>query len=259
MIWVFWLAAAFPWSVVFLASWAKTSGRYRRILSFLKKSDEWTAYLFFWAVSPMLFFTFARNILWTYALPGLPAFSMLLVQGCFDESPPSAAKMGICRRPWMLKSITGLSTPILFSLLISLWAFAPIKNSQKDLLTRYHILRSGNQCKLIYLYDRPYSAEFYSGGSAIKATTLAQIDAISGDGVQNFFAVKEKHLLYFLKNYNQKLIRLGTYDDFILLGEPHITMISAETAHPFNFKAGRLFIYVRKLFNNLSDKWIESG
>ena len=220
MIWLFWLIAAFPWSAVFLGSWMRTSGKRQKILSFFNEADDWTIYLFLWAVSPMLFFTLSGNILWTYVLPGLPAFSLLLAQRWFPASHPHTKETLDCCRWPDARSIVGLSTPIIFGLLILVWSMVPVKYSQKYLLSRYLASRPNVASRLIYLFDRPYSAEFYSSGDTIKAITFAQINAFLGDSVQDFFAIKRSDLHGLLQKFNKKLIILGTYDDFILLEEP---------------------------------------
>ena len=79
-IWLFWVIAAFPWSLVFLYSLARNAAGYRRDFSTACDADGWILYLLLWTVFPMIFFTLAGNILWTYTLPGLPAFALLMAQ-----------------------------------------------------------------------------------------------------------------------------------------------------------------------------------
>jgi 4-amino-4-deoxy-L-arabinose transferase-like glycosyltransferase len=218
-IWLFWLVAAFPWSLVFLGSWMRKSARRRRIWSFFQSADDYTAYLFLWAVCPMLFFTFAGNILWTYVLPGLPAFALLLAQG-WSLATTADTRETPSRRSPKARFIAGLSTPLIFILFLFIWSFAPSRNNQKYLVSRYLELRHNPASKLVYLYDRPFSAEFYSSGKAVQVTAPSRIDAICGDAVQDFFAVKQGQLPWFLKKSKKKMLRLGTYDGFILLAEP---------------------------------------
>jgi hypothetical protein len=163
------------------------------------------------------------NILWTYVLPGLPAFSLLLAQGWFPVSLPYTGEDPDYHRWAVVRSIAGLSTPLIFGLLILVWSMTPVKYSQKYLISRYLVSRPNTKSQLIYLYDRPYSAEFYSSGNAVKVTDLARIEAFLGNGVQDFFAVKRSHVSGLMKKFDKKLVRLGTYDDFILLCEPEET------------------------------------
>jgi 4-amino-4-deoxy-L-arabinose transferase-like glycosyltransferase len=234
MIWLFWLVAALPWSAILLGSWVRTCTGRHRLSLFFHNADDWTIYLLLWAVAPMLFFTLAGNILWTYVLPGLPALALLVAQGWFaDVASPSAGKDSTNGRWPAAKLFAGLATPLVFGLMILVWSFIPVKGSQKYLLSRYLDLRPNAASKLVYLYDRPYSAEFYSSGNAIALTDLARIETFCNDESRDFFAVKPAHLPGLLKNIHTKLVRYGTYDDFILFGEPAKTVLSA-TASAFS-------------------------
>lgn len=221
MIWLYWFIAALPWSAIFLGSWMSRSAKPRRILSFFHKADLWTSYLLLWAAAPMLFFTLAGNLLWTYVLPGLSAFGLLLAQS--PAFLPDTGKAPARRRWPTLKSMAGLATPLIFALLIFTLSFAPVKNSQKYLVSRYLDLRPTPASKLIYMYDRPYSAEFYSSGKAIKLTDLAQIDTFTKDKVQDFFAVRAKQIGGFREKFNQKFLQHGTFDEFILFSEAQVS------------------------------------
>ena len=96
-------------------------------------------------------------------------------------------------------------------------------NSQKRLISRYQALRRNTAGKLVYLYDRPFSAEFYSSGNAVKAADLDQADAFMDNAVQNFFVVKKEFLPGITERYPNKLSPIGVYDDFVLLrGSGHV-------------------------------------
>ncbi len=77
MIWVYWLAAALPWSLVFLKI-LMTAMVKKKPVELLQSDDGWRLYCLLWMTSPLLFFTFSANISWTYVLPGLPGFALLL-------------------------------------------------------------------------------------------------------------------------------------------------------------------------------------
>jgi len=72
IIWPLWLLAAFPWSLYLLRP---ASFRMENVKGLL--GDGWRSYLLMWVLAPMVFFSFAGNVLWTYVLPGLPAFALL--------------------------------------------------------------------------------------------------------------------------------------------------------------------------------------
>src|SRR4030095_10262775 len=77
LIWLLWIPAALPWSPAALTWLARALMRPRDSLHSLH-ADRWALYLVLWAVTPMVFFTPAGNILITYVLPGLPAFALLV-------------------------------------------------------------------------------------------------------------------------------------------------------------------------------------
>ena len=74
-IWVFLLAAMLPWS------FALVSLRHREFRARVSKSfreDRWLGYAVLWALTPAIFFSFARQILPTYALPAAPGAAIVL-------------------------------------------------------------------------------------------------------------------------------------------------------------------------------------
>ncbi|MFM7531752.1 MAG: ArnT family glycosyltransferase, partial [Rubrivivax sp.] len=78
MIWGFLLVGCLPWTLLLpLLAW----GRRRHLLTSLvgpgSAGAHGSLYLWAWALWPCLFFTAARNIIWTYVLPGLPALAIL--------------------------------------------------------------------------------------------------------------------------------------------------------------------------------------
>ena len=233
-IWLFWVIAAFPWSFVFLYSLARNAAGYRRHFSTARDVDGWTLYLLLWTVSPMIFFTLAGNILWTYTLPGLPAFALLMAQGSFAETFLSDDQPSDHRPRHAQGKIfvgAGLLTPVIFGLGIALTAaFSPAMNSQKRLISRYQALRGNTAGKLVYLYDRPFSAEFYSSGNAVKAAELDEADAFMDNAVQNFFVVKKEFLPGITERYPNKLSPIGVYDDFVLLRKSRHAEVSARTS-----------------------------
>lgn len=70
-IWVFWIIAALPWSVIALRMIVKTRQ------DSPPKDDGLCAYLLAFALGPMILFTPAANTLPAYVLPGLPAAAAL--------------------------------------------------------------------------------------------------------------------------------------------------------------------------------------
>ena len=90
MIWLLWFQATAAWGVLM----AFVAGRYawhqalKRSWSWPELGD-WQSYLAWWMLTPLLFFTFSGNILWTYVISGLPAFALLLASRSRSLEPAS--------------------------------------------------------------------------------------------------------------------------------------------------------------------------
>ena len=115
------------------------------------KATEWQ-YLMAWTVAPLLFFTAARNILEAYVLPGLPAFALL------------TALLGLAaarRATWFSWLwLLGLVCPVL-------WAGWLMVSEQPELRSQRALVRLWKaDSPLVYLGDRPLSANFYALGRA---------------------------------------------------------------------------------------------
>ena len=87
-VWLMLLAGALPWTVVFLRVVAERVGRRREAAA-----DPWLDYVLIWALVPPLFFTFARQLLATYLLPGFAGLAVLAgvalaAKRDGDPSPP---------------------------------------------------------------------------------------------------------------------------------------------------------------------------
>jgi len=163
MIWVFWLWASFPWGILALLSLALTWFRGKRSGIVSKTiSNPGVTFLLVSALAPMLFFTLAGNTLWTYILPSLP-FTAILIGRWVSE----------CKSFWLPPMRGGLVAlvPVLLTVFVGLAAvgWTPLK-TEKELVSYYQLVREADDSPLIYLDDLPFSARFYSNGSAREVT-----------------------------------------------------------------------------------------
>lgn len=76
-IWVEYLVATLPWSILALFYIGKALRQYSTSISNLLE-DKRALYLWAWALTTPLFFTAAGNILWTYVLPAVGPLAILL-------------------------------------------------------------------------------------------------------------------------------------------------------------------------------------
>lgn len=144
-IWLYWALFALPWSAVLLLAAFRARGEFLGLVH-----KPLTLFLLLWMCSPLLLFTLAGNILPAYIVPGLPAVGLLVMQAFGDETSS--------RGRYLL-----LVGPVLLLILcIYLGLFAGEEYSDKGLLAA----GVDSQDDLFYFHERPYSAQYYSGGRA---------------------------------------------------------------------------------------------
>jgi len=218
-IWLLWIAAALPWSAGALVAIAR-SRFWRRDAFRAFAADRWRVYLALWAVTPVLFFTPARNILITYVLPGLPAFALLLG----ETWRPAAGGRGGALEPTLLRPavVTALAAgavvPVVFVAgLVLMHGRLETERSQKALVHAYAMQRSSPGSPLVYFRDRPDSAAFYALGTAQKALDAAALRARVESPTGDFFAIRDRDLAALPPADRARLKEAGSYGDFRLL------------------------------------------
>ena len=165
-IWLYGIAAAMPWTAVALFAAARSvmRGTYRAAV------NPQTAFLMLWMLTPLVFFTFAGNILATYVLPGLPAFALLLGDWLAKQSWPYV------RLGWIV--------PVVILAALASGSLDRVgRKSERDLIAYHAATTSASD--LHYYLRRPFSASFYSSGQAglIKSSTeLSEYLATGGEG-----------------------------------------------------------------------------
>lgn len=208
IIWLYWLGATFPWCFVFIGTLLRRSGRAKALIA-----EDWTSYLLLWAVTPMLFFSLAGNILWTYVLPGIPAFALLVSELLGPEIPSCNG-----RSRWLLAS-AGLTIPLVFAAIVLIVSpREAVKVSQKDVVSEYREARTSQASRLVYLYKRPYSAEFYSNGRALEVNGPEVAEPLLHSGV-NFFAIEKGTFFKLPEWFKARLEKVGDYGKYELFSE----------------------------------------
>ncbi|HIF9209281.1 TPA: ArnT family glycosyltransferase, partial [Photobacterium damselae] len=154
-IWLFALLATLPWSPLFIWQLIK---RLKAGGDSKSSSDGYLSFLWCWMLAPLFLFTFAGNILTSYVMPSIPAFALLLSR-YQSEQPLNKQIYAI-----------GLITPILlFITAITLGLGLTGKTADNHLLAIWRQQPEHNQSALVYFDKRPFSAQYYSNGKAIKS------------------------------------------------------------------------------------------
>ena len=201
IIWAFWLLTAFPWSILVLVAFFRKKGR--SLLATVAREDkDWSRYLLLWTIAPMLFFSMAGNILWTYVLPGLPAFSLLVATIWHSESGAN--------NPLIAKTATVVSALFVVCVFVLLFNFIPFKKSQHLLVKAYSEIAC-EETQLAYLYSRPYSAQFYSGGKALLLKEVVGDEPIFQDQKVDYVAISPRSLNRLPQTLAARLEKYGAY------------------------------------------------
>ena len=186
-IWLFALTAFLPWTVLIPS--ALYLGRKFQRLQAVVESDEnqllWSRFLLLWAISPMLFFTMAGNILTTYVLPAMPAMAILAAEVLRRRLPCKSSLKTV------FAGIVFSSFVMLFSL-IYVTANAGEMKSTKALIGYYQSQQ--NHYLPLYFYGsrRQYSANFYLQGPVTYLLNESEIEeAVQQGSIQ--LAINRRH------------------------------------------------------------------
>lgn len=183
-IWVYWLLAACPWSLWFIALAVFQRKSIKKIITEDQKS--WLFYLALWAFCPIVFFTFARNIIGTYPLPGIPAFALLM--GYF-LTPLVFGKNAWINRLFVASCL--LLPVCMIAGILYLQLSPTLLKHQKDLITSFAQEHEGK--KLFFYCSNCHSAEFYSGGKCILVRKQDRLQEIVEKDKGAFIAVREEN------------------------------------------------------------------
>jgi 4-amino-4-deoxy-L-arabinose transferase-like glycosyltransferase len=166
-IWWQWLQASFPWgaaAIVMLGAAIRRHG-VGKLSQYLAGPDK--RLLLCWSLWPLVFFTASGNVLWTYVQPALPAFAILFAASVWREDVPWPS--------WTTVAAALVPAVMLIGALV-LPAQRQLLNTEKDLIA-YAQRHAGASCeRVVYVGDRPFSARFYSAGTA----RLVELEALPG-------------------------------------------------------------------------------
>jgi 4-amino-4-deoxy-L-arabinose transferase-like glycosyltransferase len=195
-IWVAAFIDTLPWSLLLpIAAWRWHNRKKKpsnemisEVLSSRSDDRVWRGYLLIWAITPLLLFTAARNITFVYVLPGMPAAAMLAGNWLVQQRRLGNAVDQV------------LSVGILITLLITLLLMGRLafhegepfhmeRRSAKALVMVYDRAKANpdmaaaalptekskqSNAPLIFVGVRPFSAQFYTRGGAIKVDDIDQ-------------------------------------------------------------------------------------
>ncbi len=166
MIWLFWIAAALPWSITAMTIAAKHARKVFSPDAIKVYKDDTTMFYWVWALFIMLFFTFGGNVLWYYTLPSMGGFAILLARTLVvEDGKRIAVSMRLIR-------LNALAIPVLsLAALVAVLYKPTMVKTEKYLVAAYH--QQAKPGEKIYFIGKPsFSAAYYMNtGENLKALT----------------------------------------------------------------------------------------
>lgn len=197
-VWPLWLLATFPWGIVAIIMAMNTffKGQLKAyILSITIKPI--TFYYLSWSIFSLIFFTFAGNLLWTYILPAIPAFAILL-----GKKIAECSIKDITKKTTVITSLSLLLVPsAVLILTIGVLCRPELIKTEKN-LAQYTQEEGFVIDELWYINNRPFSARYYSSGKAKLVQENGFADKLKAHKTGNLFlAIPYKSNEGFEKKY----------------------------------------------------------
>lgn len=178
MIWVYMLIGIMPWTLL-IGPWLV---RHCETLPKLcKDNDGWVHYLLLCTFVPLIFFTFARNIIYPYVFPCLPAFALLFAE--------IAHRKGLMPRDQQRIVSFAAISGIIFLIGTALFIVKPelIAKSQNRVVAAWKNYHPAPGSRLIYWASKlEYSAQFYSTGIAEATLNAAVLEKLLSNALENY-------------------------------------------------------------------------
>jgi 4-amino-4-deoxy-L-arabinose transferase-like glycosyltransferase len=183
MIWLYAAVGLLPWIGIF-SFWAI---KYRKAL--FKDNKKWMSYLILNTILPLLFFTFAGNIIYPYAFPILPVFALLFTELWQRRAIPLANSLWI---PHAALIAGGLGVLAIF-----VFSVNPnqVSKTQKPVIQAWLHHNPSASSELLY-WGSPidFSAQFYSHGLAKSVSNMNDLCAVIKRGTELYLVVNAEHL-----------------------------------------------------------------
>lgn len=174
MIWLYWLGAGFPWTLVLLK---KLVDQRKNLVALFKSADNWRLYCWLWMLSPLLFFSVSANVIWTYVLPGLPGLALLVAE---DSQPGKKMQfVSLCAPLLVLGAVIAYQFPQ-----------QDFFRSQKRLVDAYQQVAKADE-QLIYMNEKTYSIQFYLHGKAICLSDMDALHKSLADPASHFYVLRK--------------------------------------------------------------------
>ena len=179
-IWIRFLQSGAPWSFViaFIAAkfiWNYLKGERQPI-------SDWHFFLWSWLLMPLIFFTFSKNLIWTYVLPATSPMALILADRWKDNWANRSPR-------WIL--LTSSIVPALMLVVAIAFSMDKGQPSHKHLLKAVYETQSENPGEIIYWQKRPFSGRYYSQGQSLLIESSEELTQVLNNGKQNFLIAQK--------------------------------------------------------------------
>lgn len=184
MIWVYALAGMLPWSIVG-GKWLFKNGK--KLPSFFQDEDGWMSYLCLCMLAPLVFFTFASNIIYPYVFPSLPAFAL------FFAEIWSRSNQSLNSSQWILK--LSIICGVFFLVATFVFVIKPdwVARTQKPIIEAWINQHPAAGSALVYWSGKTeFSAQFYSAGKAKSTLKQDGLCKLLSNNLDNYLVINSK-------------------------------------------------------------------
>jgi len=215
-----WLYAAFaflPW--IFILPGLLWRARKSASVSLWTK-NTWLSYLVIWTLTPLLFFTFSKNILATYTLPALAPLALITAElWMYVYVKNESMHFHLDKKIRMIAALS-FFVPALYIFIITSYFTDKLQlKSQRELMDAYYQLRPDSRSRVLYFPARPFSAEFYSQGKALELADWGQGTHDIENEIVDFYIVHADHKNQIPDAVNKKIKAMKTYKKYTLFME----------------------------------------
>jgi hypothetical protein len=165
MIWPYAIIGLMPWTIIVIFWLIK----YRKEVFIVQADKGWMTYLLLFTLMPLVFFTFAGNIIYPYVFPVLPAFSLLFTELW------KRTKHSVEKSLWIPYVALTAGVCALVATFVFLIDPNQVAKTQKPVIEAWSQQSLSAQSELYYWGMPDFSAQFYSRGKVKSLSTLKDL------------------------------------------------------------------------------------
>jgi 4-amino-4-deoxy-L-arabinose transferase-like glycosyltransferase len=212
---LYWLLGTFPWGIVamiWLGVGVIRCSILQRWKARLARPGE--GLLLGWVVFALLFFTFSGNVIWTYTLPAIPAFAIVLGRAIATR----LRYRSLIQRHRLIKvfSICAMVAPALALVIFTAVMINAVSTRTERGLVRQAGAISGGELPIWYVDYMPFSARFYSRGHA-RLVSSKEIPSLVERPESMLFAIERSSLEDIRKLLGARAAIMGGSTGFALV------------------------------------------